>query len=83
MSGMSHLEFFVFCFGSKKRFHTFHFKFHLDIGRELAYHFFHGIKNFFLGVQCGTDGCKQMGVVKFNGMLLIQLECSDKGSLKL
>ncbi len=48
--GMPLLESLILCFRGEKRLHALHLKFHFDIGRELARHLIHGIKNVFLCV---------------------------------
>ena len=39
MAVMPGAEGFIFFIGRKERIHTFHFKFHLNAGGQLLYHF--------------------------------------------
>ncbi len=73
MGRMPFAESFIFFLRSKKRFHTFHFKFHFDIGGQFIDHFLHGITSVFFGIQCGTDSSEKMRVLRIDNMFIIQL----------
>ena len=66
-------ELFVSRLISKQGLHTFHFKFHLDIGGQLFYHIGQADADIFLCIQCGADGCEQMRIVHIDDVLVIQI----------
>ena len=77
--GVSAAEGIIFFLGSEQRLHTFHFEFHLNIGRKLFHHFFHAVESLFLRIQRRTDGGEQMRIVKIDNMIFIQLQGTDEG----
>ena len=66
----------------KKWFHTFYFEIQLDRIAKLISQSCKGNRNFLFCIQRRSDGCKKMGIVRNNGVLLLQLQCTDKGSLQ-
>ena len=64
--------------GSEQRFHTCNFKIQFD---RLCHPFFQSRQrdgNLFFGIQCGTDGCEQMRILRYDRMLLVQFQSTDK-----
>ena len=78
MAVMTAAEFLIFLLGGEQRLHTRHLKLHFDTAGQLIDHVLHGECHVLFEIHGRTDGGKQMGIVQFNGMFLIQLQCTDK-----
>ncbi len=55
----------------------------MDVGSEFANHLLHCVGDVFFGIQGGTDGCEQMGVVQVDDMFFVQFQGADKSLLQL
>ena len=62
----------------KQRLHTLYFKIHLDGMTKSVFQFCQRDCNIFFCIQCRTDCCKQVRILRYDRMLLIQFQSTDK-----
>ena len=74
---------FVFRVGGKEGLQTLHLNLHLHLPLQTVLEFPEGDDGVFLGIQRGTDGCEQMGMVRRDDVLVVQLQGADKGCPQL
>ena len=60
-----------------------HLKFQLDVGRKFFHHLGEGNGNLLVVVQRGADGCEKMGVLRGDGVLVVQLQRADESGFEL
>ena len=63
---------------SEQRFHTCNLEVQFDGLCHTLFHGCQGYRNILFCIQCRTDGCKQMGVFRYDRVLLIQFQGTDK-----
>ena len=68
---------------SKKRLHTFHLEIQFDGVLQAVCHICKGNGYLILRIHSRTHGCKKMGILRCDSVLVIQLQGTDKGSLQL
>ena len=73
----------IFLFAFKEGIHAADLEFHFDFAGQAGSHFRQCQEGFLFGVHGRAHGGKEVGVFHFDGMFLIQLQGSDKGSLQL
>ena len=77
------MESLIVFFGGKQRFHTLNLEVKLDGSTHAFFQLDQGYSHILLRIQCRTDGCEQMGVIRCDNVFVIQLQSTDKSSLKL
>ena len=78
MSVMTFLEFTELLLGSEERIQTLHFEIHLDMICQTFLQLNNRNIQIFIGIQCGSNSSKQVGILRSNRMFVIQLQCPDK-----
>ena len=54
-----------------------------DVGGKFFHHLGEGNGNLLVVVQRGADGCKKMGVLRGDGVLVVQLQRADESGFEL
>ena len=67
----------------KQRLHTFHLEIQFDGVLQAVCHICKGNGYLILRIHSRTHGCKKMGILRCDSVLVIQLQGTDKGSLQL
>ena len=81
--GMTLTELIKFLLIVEQRVQTLHLKCNLDLGLQAFDHVFCRDCLFFFGEKGRSGSCKQMGKLWYNGVLLIQLQSTDKAFTQL
>ena len=77
------MESLIIFFCCKKRLHTFYFEVKLDSSTHAFFQLDQGYIHILFCIQCRTDSCEQMRVIRCDNVFVIQLQSTDKSSLKL
>ena len=83
MFRMAGSELFVFCICGKQGIQTLDLDLHLHLAFQFVLEFAQGDHSVFLRIQRRTDSCEQMGMVRRDDVLVIQLQRADESSAEL
>ena len=75
---LAFIKLLIVLFCCKQRIHTLYFEIHFNGMTESVFQFCQRNSNIFLCIQCRTDCCEQMRILRYNRMFIIQLQCTDE-----